>query len=679
MSQPTRTCPTCHTPLPGVAAYCYVCGTETPVGLNRETGERVAVTRSGIGPVALRSKLQRALGPGYELQDRIGAGGFAEVFKARDLRLKRDLAIKVLRPDLGLSPDLLQRFRREAETIAALRHPNIVPVYDVGEAEGLAYIIMPMIQGESLRAILDRDGAMPIPEVRRILKEAASGLADAHDAGVVHRDLKPENIMLEGKDKRVLLMDFGIAKIVGAATGEDGDPAEALTTTGIIIGTPQYMSPEQACGDKTIDARTDQYSLAVVGYRMLSGVLPFEGESTRAVLYKQLVADPSPITEKVPELPGPMATAIQRAMAKEPAERFPSMREFGAMLDAESTLTPPPAITKVVHKKTSPLAFVLLIVAVGLAGMMWYSTRTESGIVADELASAAALPPPAATNAGQAPAGGSGAAPAATPDNAGRNGKGATPPAGGAVPPARGTKLAATTSGSAVAPAPGGTTASASCSRVADAGDWTAAATTCVREAEGGSALAQRILGTMYDRGNGVAQDPAQAVSWYRRAAATDIEAKYLLSRMVEIGRGTPQNNGEAIALLREAAATGMLKAQQLLAFRLENGGGVKKDEAEAALWYRRAAEKGDNGAMEKLAEFLAKGRGIPKDEAEALEWYKKAGDKGSASAAWQASQMYFKGKGTAKDEAAGMDWLKKSADKNFPDAVKELKKRTGQ
>ena len=685
MSQPTRACPTCHTPLPGVAAYCYVCGTETPAGINRETGERIAVTRSGIGPVALRSKLQRALGPGYELQDRIGAGGFAEVFKARDLRLKRDLAVKVLRPDLGLSPELLQRFRREAETIAALRHPNIVPVYDVGEAEGLAYIIMPMIQGESLRAILDRDGAMPIPEVRRILREAAAGLADAHDAGVVHRDLKPENIMLEGKDKRVLLMDFGIAKIVGAATGEDGDPAEALTTTGIIIGTPQYMSPEQACGDKTIDARTDQYSLAVVAYRMLSGVLPFEGESTRAVLYKQLVADPTPITEKVPELPAPMATAIQRAMAKEPAERFESMREFGAMLDADSTMAPLPTAAKVADRRTSPLGVFLLLIVAGLAGLLWFAMRTDSEQPSDGASAAmdgaatTSLPgtpgaPPTTAGTGAPVASPSGAVPTVN------GGKSAVAPPGTAAPLAKGaktTKPGPTGTGAAL-PSASAPLAGLSCSRASDAGDWSAAAAACAKEAEGGSATAQRILGMMYDKGTGVSQDPTQAVSWYRRSSATDVEAKFLLSKMIEIGRGTPRSDAEATIFLREAAAGGLLKAQQTLAFRLENGAGVRKDETEAVLWYRRAAERGDGESMAKLGEFLARGRGTPKNETEALDWFKKAGDKGSGEAAWQAAQMYFKGKGTPKDEAQGMEWLKKAVDKNHPDALKELKKRNG-
>jgi serine/threonine-protein kinase len=656
-----------------MAAYCYVCGTETPVGMMKETGERVAIGHSGVSPKDLRKKLQRALGPGYELQDRIGAGGFAEVFKVRDLRLKRDLAVKVLRPDLGLSPDLVMRFRREAETIANLRHPHIVPVYDVGEAEGLAYLIMPLINGENLRTVMEREGAMPVAEVQRILREACSGLAAAHDAGIVHRDIKPENVMLEGVEKRVLLMDFGIAKVVGGGAGEDGDPSEGLTSTGIIIGTPQYMSPEQACGDKSIDARSDQYSLAVVGYRMLSGTLPFDGDSTRAVLYQQLVGEPKPLIERMPDVPGPVAVAIQRAMAKEPNERFATMREFATMLDGESTLTAAPSAAAVAAHSSSRRVSVLMGAVALLAMVGWYlSNRSpepvESAVVPTPEVVAtgdqAVTPPTTPPAAGQTPP--------APPAAAGKPLAGTARPTSTTKPPAATTPATKT---APVANAPAGV----SCTRAAANGDWLGAAGACATEAAAGSAVAQRILGSLYDRGSGVTADPAKAVEWYRKATAGgDLEAKMALSRLLELGRGAPANQGESIALLREAAAGGLLRAQQTLAFRLENGGGIKKDEAEAALWYRRAAEQGDMAGQEKLADFLARGRGVTKNEAEALEWYKKAAEKGSAESAWQAAQAYFRGRGTAKDEAAGMEWLKRAAARNHTEAKKELTKRGG-
>ncbi|MGH7524025.1 MAG: serine/threonine-protein kinase [Gemmatimonadales bacterium] len=681
MTQPTRSCPTCHTPLPGMASFCYVCGTATPAGLNRETGEAITTTiSSGIGPADLIRKLQRALGPGYELRDRIGAGGFAEVFHARDLRLKRDIAVKVLRPDLGLSPDLLQRFRREAETIATLRNPHIVPVYDIGEAEGLAFIIMPLITGESLRAVLDRDGAMPPLEVRRVLREAAQGLAAAHDAGVVHRDVKPENIMLEGRDRRVLVMDFGIAKAVGAVA-DDGDPAQALTTTGIIIGTPQYMSPEQACGDKSIDARTDQYSLAVVGYRMLAGKLPFEGESTRAMLYQQLVAEPPPIAATVAGVPNGLASAIQRAMAKEPSERFANMTEFAAALESEGITGKAEALVKPVPKRRS--SAMMAGVAAGvvlLAGVAWFATR---GSPATPAPPPPPPPPPTAPSSVTQPVAPPPAA-AVPPPPVVTHGATSKPPstktansAGGSAKPGSGKPGAST----ALAPPPPPAAPAAmtgSCAKLAASASWAAAAPACAREADAGNAVAQRILGTMYDKGTGVAESPADAVTWYRKASSSDMESKFLLSHMLEVGRGTTRNDAESAVLLREAAAGGWLRAQQMLAYRLETGTGIKKDETEAAVWYSRAAERGDAVSQLGLANLLAKGHGVEKNETEALVWYRKSADQGSAEAAWQLAQAYFKGHGTAKNDSAGMPWLRKAAAGNQPDAVKELKKRGG-
>jgi len=709
MSTATRTCPSCSTPLPGVAAFCYVCGTATPPGFDMRTGERVAVTRSTVTAVELRTSLQRALGPGYELGARVGAGGFAEVFRAQDLRLKRSVAVKVLRPDLGLSPGMLERFQREAETIAALRHPNIVPIFDVGESHGIAYLIMPFIEGESLRARMEREGKLPVPEVRRILREAAHGLAAAHDAGVIHRDVKPENIMLEGRDARILLMDFGIAKAVG---GDEDTPvteegiAPALTSTGIIVGTPQYMSPEQACGDKTIDARTDQYSLGVVGYRLLSGSLPFEGDSTRAVLYKQLVSDPPPILEKVPDAPPGLASAITRAMRKEPRERFDTMTEFAGMVeDEQASLTaagleaaaPPRGKSakppKAARPPRAPLtagptiararaairrvpnrwliaaggigATLLLIVALSRGGSagagMFQPISTIGGLDAPpaDAAAAAAIPPaPAATVADPGASGATTRRPATQPPAPNR--QGATAPA------------------PAPAPAMSTPVARNGCASFVAGGDWAAALTTCTAAAEAGEVVAMRHLAGMYDRGDGVTADPAQAFAWYRRAAPNDAESKFQLSRMYEIGRGTARDARANISALREAAAMGHLQAVLTLATRLEDGTGMNRDYNEAALWYGRAATAGSVQALLKLADWAGRGRGMTRDDALAVQYYRQAAERGSAVGAWEAARAYLVGRGVPSDEATGMTLLRQAARLGNSDAVKELQRRGG-
>ncbi len=261
-----------------------MCGAATPQAIDKQTGEIRSYSADRI-PSPDKTRLQRALGSNYELGKLVGRGGFAEVFLVHDKRLKRDLALKALRPDLVISEHLLTRFRREAETVAALRHPHIVPIYDIGEADGIAYILMPLIQGESLRALLMREGPRPVREATRIMLEASDALGAAHDAGVVHRDIKPENIMLEGKTRRVQLMDFGIAKAIDTS----GDEGPGLTSTGMLVGTPHYMSPEQASGEPNLAHRSDQYSLALVAYQMITGSLPFDGDATRHVRFQQMV------------------------------------------------------------------------------------------------------------------------------------------------------------------------------------------------------------------------------------------------------------------------------------------------------------------------------------------------------------------------------------------------------
>ena len=252
--------------MPEAAAFCPACGASTPTdeGPVAAPGEDVQQEH--------RRRLQGALGDGYQLRELIGEGGFGSVYRAVDLKLKREVAVKVIRAELLLSTTSMERFQREAQAVAQLRHPNVIPIYSVGDAEGLAYFIMPLIGGVTLRRELDRVDRLPIDETLRIIREVAGALQAAHKTGLVHRDIKPDNIMLEGDERRVLLMDFGVAKAL-AVEGEE------LTASGALVGTPLYMSPEQASGETHIDHRSDIYSLGVVAFQMLTGVPPFTAES----------------------------------------------------------------------------------------------------------------------------------------------------------------------------------------------------------------------------------------------------------------------------------------------------------------------------------------------------------------------------------------------------------------
>ena len=330
MAVSDRMCTSCDTPLPDQAAYCPICGVATPTGLSPASGTLGVPDVRVVDDTEHRERLQRAVGDGYELRELIGSGGFGSVYAARDVRLEREVAIKALRPDVFLASTLIKRFEREAQAVAKLRHPNIIPIYSIGEGEGLAYFVMPRIKGESLRAILEREGKLSVDETCRILKGSASALEAAHEAGIVHRDIKPENIMLEGGERRVLLMDFGVAKAL--------DPHETvLTEAGTIVGTPQYMSPEQAVADRRIDHRSDIYSLGVVAYQMLSGRFPFEASSVHELLYLQVTEEPPVLDTIRPELPRGIVGIVMRCLRKDPSERWQSAHDLAAALEGSET------------------------------------------------------------------------------------------------------------------------------------------------------------------------------------------------------------------------------------------------------------------------------------------------------------------------------------------------------
>ncbi len=262
------------------------------------------------------------------MEGEIGRGGMAIVYRARDARLKRGVAVKLLPPDLAFRADIRSRFLREAEMAARLSHPNIVPIYTVDERDGLVYFVMALVQGGSVGDRLRRTGTLSIAETRRILREVADALAYAHAAGVVHRDIKPDNVLLDADSGRAMVTDFGIAR----AASDDGD-SPRLTATGAALGTPAYMSPEQCAGDREIDGRSDLYSLGTVAYQMLAGEPPFTGGNTPSIMMRQVTERPVPVRRRRADVPDDLERIVMRLLEKDPANRFPTGQALVAALD----------------------------------------------------------------------------------------------------------------------------------------------------------------------------------------------------------------------------------------------------------------------------------------------------------------------------------------------------------
>jgi serine/threonine-protein kinase len=275
----------------------------------------------------LPDRLEAALAGRYTIERELGAGGMATVYLARDPKHDRQVALKVMRPELSAVLGV-DRFVREIRIAAKLNHPRVLALHDSGEADGFLYFVMPYVEGESLRAKIDREKQLSIDEAVTLTRQVASALDYAHQQGVIHRDIKPENILLHRGE--AVVADFGIALAVTAAGGE------RLTETGLALGTPQYMSPEQAMGDRELDGRSDIYSLGAVLYEMVTGEPPQGGATVQAVIAKLLIERPTPprvVRDNVPEA---IDRAIMKALAKVPADRFDSALEFAAALTAKA-------------------------------------------------------------------------------------------------------------------------------------------------------------------------------------------------------------------------------------------------------------------------------------------------------------------------------------------------------
>lgn len=315
MSNETQVCPACHTPLPAEAHFCLNCGTPTPT----EPGVPARTQPTGAVEV---SRVRLALSERYRIDRVLGEGGMATVYLAEDLKHKRTVAVKVMRPELAetLGSD---RFLREIEIAAQLNHPNILPVFDSGSTKGILWYVMPYIEGESLPARLHRETQLPVAEALRIAREVAEALAYANGRGIIHRDIKPANILLS--HGHALVADFGIARAMGNDAG-------SITKTGLAVGTPQYMSPEQATGARDVDGRADVYALGAVLYEMVSGEPPFTGPTMQAVIARSLTESPRPLSATRQGLPPRLTTLVTRALAKSPSDRFQTTSDMATAL-----------------------------------------------------------------------------------------------------------------------------------------------------------------------------------------------------------------------------------------------------------------------------------------------------------------------------------------------------------
>jgi serine/threonine protein kinase len=339
---PLLVCSSCHAPLSEGTTHCPRCGPGSLALL--DAGENALVVPSGATAAELR--LGRALGSSYRVVRLVGRGGFAEVYEVVDTPLQRRLAVKMLRSDLPWGPATLSRFKQEARAIARLNHPNIVPIHFVGEGEGLVFYAMPYLEGRTVAEILRAEGPLGVDRAVAIVEPVLDALQHAHQHGLVHRDVKPDNILIESGSARPLLVDFGIVKCL--------DGASHQTETGFVVGTPLYMSPEQALGQGGVDARADIYGVGAVLFQLLTGAPPFEGSTSQEIMNRH-VREPVPVaTLSQDRIPAWLSQIVIRCMAKHPDDRYPTARAALEAIRAGRTLTPAPAAAAAVVFADAP-------------------------------------------------------------------------------------------------------------------------------------------------------------------------------------------------------------------------------------------------------------------------------------------------------------------------------------
>ncbi len=337
----------------------------------------------------LRDELQQTLGDAYTVERELRAGGMARVFVAHDTALDRKVVVKVLSADLAARVST-NRFRREIMFAAGLQHPHIVPVLSAGETDGLPYFIMPFVEGESLRSLMDQAGALPVRKAVTILKDVARALAYAHERGIVHRDVKPDNILLSGSS--AVLADFGVAKAVQSAQEAPGiDPDVTVTSIGATVGTPAYMAPEQVAADENIDHRADIYAFGVVAYEMLAGAPPFDHRTPQKLMAAHLTQEPPSLTKTDSTLPDPLAQLVGACLEKDPDRRPQSADQLIGVLEDPSVVsgTYESGLRPIVQppRRSRRLAPAIGAVVVAAAAITFFTRGSTPGAIGD-------MPPP---------------------------------------------------------------------------------------------------------------------------------------------------------------------------------------------------------------------------------------------------------------------------------------------